>query len=127
MLTRHRAANSVMWETYEIVCLTYEVDRLEAIEDDLRETPFYRSLQARLAEVEAGQYAVEVQMRQHMVKVAEAELEPSSNLPRTFPEPASNLPRTCLEPSSNLPGSVSEPRCGVCTGGGGRARRRRGG
>ena len=27
VLTRHRACNSVMWETYSVVCLTYEVDR----------------------------------------------------------------------------------------------------
>ena len=74
VLTRHRAANSVMWEIYGVVCLTYEVEQLEAMQDRLRETRFFASLQHRLTAVEAAQYEVEVKARDRMVKAAEREL-----------------------------------------------------
>ena len=55
VLTRHRASNSVMWETFSIVCLTYEVAQLEAMEEQLHGTKFYAALQSRLLGAEREQ------------------------------------------------------------------------
>ena len=74
VLTRHRASNAVMWETYSIVCLPYEVAALESTETEMRKTHFYSALQHRLAEAEAEQYESETQMRAKMIRDAEREL-----------------------------------------------------
>ena len=50
VLTRHRASNSVMWETYSVVCLAYEVEPLEIIGEHMRQSPFYAMVQQRLGD-----------------------------------------------------------------------------
>ena len=68
------SSNSVMWETYGIVCLKYEVAGLEAMGEQLRATRFYSKLQERLAAAEMEQCEFESRLRARMIREAESEL-----------------------------------------------------
>ena len=75
MLQRHRAANSVMWEVYNVVCLSYEIDDLERIQAAARDGKLYRALQERLRVAQGAQHDAETRMRALIVASAEAELQ----------------------------------------------------